>query len=299
MNRRRFFKSGTAIVATAGLSSLIVPGVTSAPKPVRTGGPKLKLSLNAYSFNNKLHNGSMDLFDLLAFCADQGFDAVDATGYYFPGYPEVPSDDYIFEFKRKASVLGIDISGTGIRNDFSNPDSEQRNADIQLIENWVKVASKMGAPLIRVFAGKNIPDDHPKQAVIAWIIEDLKRCVEIGQRHGVMIALQNHNDFIKNSDEVIQIIEGVDSKWFGLQLDIGSFGERDPYQEIERVVQYAITWQIKELVIVNGQKVPTDYRKIIDIIKKANYRGYLPLETLGEGSELRVPAMLDTIRKLI
>ncbi len=299
MNRRNFFKYGTTISISTGFASLSIPGFASIPKPERLGGPKLKLSLNAYSFNDKLRKGEMDLFDLLDFCAEQGFDGVDATGYYFPGYPEVPEDNYIFEFKRKASILGIDISATGIRNDFSNPDIDQRKADIQLIENWIKAASKMGAPLIRVFAGKNIPQDISKKKVINWIIEDLKQCVAIGKENGVMIALQNHNDFIKNSDEVIEIMDGVDSKWFGLQLDIGSFGERDPYLEIQKVAQYAITWQIKEMVIINGQKVPTDYKKVVDIIKDADYRGYLPLETLGEGSEKRIPAMYNTLKKLI
>jgi hypothetical protein len=57
----------------------------------RVGGPRLKTSLNAYSFNKVLSDhlkGSgkgMSLFELLDFCAEQNFDAIDPTGYYFPG----------------------------------------------------------------------------------------------------------------------------------------------------------------------------------------------------------------------
>ena len=82
-------------------------------------GHKFKLSLNVYSFNNPLRAGEIDLFDVLDFCAEYNMDAIDPTGYYFPGYPEVPSDSYINEFKRKAFLLGLDISGTGVRNDFA------------------------------------------------------------------------------------------------------------------------------------------------------------------------------------
>jgi hypothetical protein len=46
---------------------------------------KFKLSLNVYSFNNPLREGKIDLFDVLDFCAEYNFDAIDPTGYYFPG----------------------------------------------------------------------------------------------------------------------------------------------------------------------------------------------------------------------
>jgi len=63
---------------------------------------KFKISLNAYSFNTPLLDGKTTLFDVLDFCARYNFDAIDPTGYYFQGYPNVPSDEYINDFKRKA-----------------------------------------------------------------------------------------------------------------------------------------------------------------------------------------------------
>jgi hypothetical protein len=82
----------------------------------------VKFSLNAYSFNdvllgkNRIENQpAFTLMELLDWCALQNIEAIDATGYYFPGYPEVPSDEYINNFKQKAFKLGIDISGNFIR----------------------------------------------------------------------------------------------------------------------------------------------------------------------------------------
>ena len=66
----------------------------------------MKLSVNAYSFNRVLG-------DAVDFCAGQRVPALDATGYYFPGYPEAPGDDYLFELKRWAYLNGVAISGTG------------------------------------------------------------------------------------------------------------------------------------------------------------------------------------------
>ena len=72
------------------------------------------MSLNAFSFNEPLMAKTMNLDDLLDFCAEYNFDGVDLTGYYFPNYPQVPTDDYIYHIKRKAHLLGVSIIGTYI-----------------------------------------------------------------------------------------------------------------------------------------------------------------------------------------
>ena len=66
---------------------------------------KLKTSLNAFSFNGPLMRVEMNLDDLLEYCAVNQFDAVDITAYYFPGYPEVPSDEYLYHIDRMMMSL--------------------------------------------------------------------------------------------------------------------------------------------------------------------------------------------------
>jgi len=173
----------------------------------RTGGPKLKLSLNAYSFNEPLKSGQMDLDQLLEFCASQNFDALDITAYYFPGYPKVPSDEYLYSIKKKAFLLGLDISGTGVKNDFSDPDENKRKEGIQLVKDWIDAAEKLGAPVIRIFAGTSNTDGYSWDQVASWMVKDIKYCVEYGKKHGVLVAIQNHHDFIKTSGETIKIIK--------------------------------------------------------------------------------------------
>jgi len=89
----------------------------------------------------------------------------------------------------------------------------------------------------------------------------------------------------------------VDSEWLGLNLDFGSFRQRDPYEETRRVVDLAITWQLKENVWIDGQSTPTDFAKLLPIIRDAGYRGYLPIETLGAGDPYeKIPALLERVR---
>ena len=126
---------------------------------------------------------------------------------------------------------------------------------------------------------------------------DIRACCEIGKEHGVTLALQNHNEFLKTAADVDELFERVDSAWLGLNLDIGSYRVNDPYAEIERNVHRAVTWQIKENVWIDGEQVPTDLKLLTGIIKRSGYRGYLPLETLGPGDPyVKVPALVDKAR---
>jgi sugar phosphate isomerase/epimerase len=288
--RRRF------LAGSFGLAALST--VRADERVAREPGVKLKLGLNAYSFDKQLKAGSMTLADAVHFCAQHGVDAIDTTGYYFPGYPKVPPDDYIYNLKRAAFVNGVGISGTGVRNNFAVADAAARKADVQMVKDWIVVASKLGAPVIRVFSGPQRPEGHSFDEAVEWMVADFKECAAFGKQHGVVVGLQQHNDFLKTADETIRVINTVDSEWFGSILDIGSLRQGDPYAEIEKVVPYAVSWQIKESVGRNSQEEPTDLRKIKAIIDRSGYRGYVPFEALGAGDpRAKIVGFLEKIRK--
>lgn len=301
MNRRSFIKS-TTLASTLGYSALGAGVVNSIAqtKVERVGGSKLKISCNLFSFNSPLQSGALTLDSVLEFCAQLGFDAVDPTAYYFPGYPKTPPDDYLYHIKRKAFVLGLDISGTGVRNDFTVPDAALRQADVDMVKSWIECAARLGAPVLRVFAGSGIPEGRTEDEVNGWIVDGIRKCVGYAAKSGVLISIQNHNDFIKTSAQVRRILQMVDSEWFGVNLDIGSFRTGDPYEEIARVLPYAITCQIKENLYYKDKEVKTDLARLFRLFKEAGYRGYIPIETLGEGDpKVKVPRFLDEVRKAL
>jgi sugar phosphate isomerase/epimerase len=299
--RRQFLKTIAAVPVLVAARPFLAPFSLHAQEKVqRLGGPKLKTSLNAYSFNEPLRSGEMTLEDLLDFCAEVGFDGVDLTGYYFPGYPEVPEDEDIYRIKRKAFLLGLDVSGTGVRNDFTYPDPEKRRADVTLATKWIEVAAKLGAPVIRIFAGKQDTAGYAWEQVADWMVKDIKECVACGQEHGVIVAIQNHNDFIKTAEEALTILRMVDSRWFGLILDTGSFRTGDPYAQIAATAPHAVNWQVKELMTVSGREEATDLRRIVAILRGAGYRGYVPIETLGQGDpRVKVRRMFQALQQAL
>lgn len=287
------------LVATGAGASLI-----SDETPVAARGtlpPRIVVSCNLYSFNRPLTSGAMTLPEVIDYCAELGFEAVDPTGYYFAGYPAAPEDEAIFGIRHRAFRLGIAISGTGIRTDFAVPDASQRADHLALTERWLDVAAKLGAPMLRVFAGHGGPrGDVTWEEARERVIAALEQAAAAGARRGVAIVLQNHEDVLRTADQVLEVRRRIPSEWFGLNVDIGSLRTGDPYEEIARLAPYAYTWQIKESVYRRGREEKTDLREIVRILREARYRGFVPLETLGEGDpKVKVRRLLDEFREAL
>ncbi len=258
------------------------------------------MSLNAFSFNDPLIDKTMTLENLLETCSEIGFDGVDITAYYFPGYPSVPNDNYLYHIKQKAFRLGLDITGTGVRNDFTEPDAKKRSDHVALVKSWIEAAAKLGAPVVRIFAGTQNPKGYTRPQILEWMLRDIKECVAYGKKNGVIVAIQNHNDFIQTAEQAIEFIEKIDSEWFGLILDTGSYRVHDPYDEIEKSAKYAVNWQIKEHVFSRGAEIPADIPRLIKIINAAGYKGYIPIETLGPGDpNQKVTTLFNQVRKAL
>jgi sugar phosphate isomerase/epimerase len=286
IQRRRFIRSmATAATATAFFSPAQANATAAA---IQDNGNRFRISLNAYSFNKPLTAGTTDLFRILEFCAGEGFDAADLTAYYFPGYPAIPPDDYLYRLKRKAHSLGLAISGTGIRNEFAGPDAAERNAEIAFVKKWIEAAARLGAPVLRIFTGKTLPQGYARKEVEQWITDAVGICADHAQHHGVILAMQNHNDFVKTADEAISILEKVNSEWFGLVLDTGSFVTHEPYAEISKAARFAVNWQVKERFTYNGQTQDMDLSRLFRIVRSSPYRGYLPIETLSPGDPFAI-----------
>lgn len=294
MKRRSFLKTSSLALVGAGTTrELRAESSISAAYGITP-------SLNAYSFNRALLEEGLSLNSLFQFVAETGLTAVDLTAYYIPGYPEVPGDQLLYEIKRKAFRTGISFSGTGIRNDFTLKDPEALALEIEHVKQWIVAASKLGAPNIRVFDGKAPSSGNSASPTHQQVVDAFRECARFGARHGVNVAFQNHNDFLISTDEIIDIIQKVDSDWFGLMLDTGSVTGHDPYLEIERLIPYAVTWQVKEQVRTEKGSEPLDVKRLVSILHTHKYHGFLPIETLGEGDpRVKVKTLYEKLIKIL
>jgi hypothetical protein len=98
--------------------------------------------------------------------------------------------------------------------------------------------------------------------------------------------------------QTIRVVKEVNSEWFHVVLDVGSLRQGDPYAEIEKLLPYACTWQIKEQVWYGEKQAPIDLAKVRAILDRGGYRGFLPIEALGAGDPAAVvTGFLEKVRK--
>jgi sugar phosphate isomerase/epimerase len=315
-SRRDFIKKVSILPFCAATAISAFSACAAEPSAKAAGS--LKISLNAYSFNKMLNDNikgrgpGVTLLEVLDFCAKQKFDGFDATGYYFPGYPEVPKDAYINTLKQKAADHGVAISGTGVRNNFTTADKAVRDAGVQHIKQYVEVAAKLGAPVIRVFADtqmraqtwQTVAKGFTYQQVQDWIASALKECADHGKKFGVRIGVQNHGDFLQTGEQLLALIKAVGSDWCGPIVDTGYFKSNDPYNDMAVVAPHAVNWQVKQSPFGEESEVPTDLIKLLKIVRKSGYSGFLPIETLSpKGKEYDpytvVPAFQKQLRDAI
>ncbi len=291
----------------AGLGGIALGGTARAveqPFARAPGGARLRLGLAAYSFRNHfawmkgkakktVKEPQITMEGFIDFCAEHDCGGAELTSYFFPGDA---ADQYFADVRGYAHQRGVEICGTAVGNNFSNPKgSEKRAEQMDYVKLWIDRAALMGAPHIRVFAGR-----HPKGVKEAeaerFAAEALEEAGEYAGKQGIFLGIENH-DSIADSGRLLRIVKGVKSPWVGVNLDTGNFRTEDPYHDIAAAAPYAVNVQVK-MKMRKPAEGPADLERIGKILANANYQGYVVLEYEEDDNPFEsVPRVLARLRK--
>jgi sugar phosphate isomerase/epimerase len=309
--RRDMLQSGAGIAVSALVGGRLLaadppPSAAGRSEPAAAGAApsaplasSIRLSLAGYSFRDVLDQpgkpGKMSLKDLVSYAAGLGIEGVEPTSYYF-----LSTDDaFIYNLKRHAFLLGMDISGTPIRSVFNHEPGDALDAELAHVRTWVDICVKLGSPVIRIFAGKKRPEATRDQD-IRLAIDGMKKACDYAGEHGIYLAIENHGYLTETADDVQRLLDGVNHPWFGVNLDTGNFvGE--PYEQIARMAPHAVVCQVKSMVrdSASGQRVPADLKRIVTLLRQARYRGYVALEYEESQPFENVPRLIEQLKKCI
>ncbi len=116
---------------------------------------------------------------------------------------------YVSGLRRKAEALGLYVElGTG----GTNPEH---------LQSMVRAAHVLGAPVVRTFVGKPRPTSaREMDDICAQAAADLLQVAPVCDRYGVGLAIENHQDL--TTDELLSLLERVDSTWVGICFDTGN-----------------------------------------------------------------------------
>jgi sugar phosphate isomerase/epimerase len=218
------------------------------------------------------------------------------TAYYFPR----TTPEYLAHLKGHCTRLGLDVSGTAVGNTFCTPDATRLRQQIEDVKRWVEHTSRLGGKTIRIFAG-NVERGDTEERARARCVAAIQEACDHAAQFGIYLALENHGGIVATIDQMLAVVRAVRHDWFGVNFDTGNFHSADPYADLTRLAPYAVTVQIKDQIQRPGRPPEdADLARLIEILRAANYRGYVALEYEGrEDPRTAVPRNLAALRPLM
>ena len=205
-----------------------------------------QISLHVHSFSMRYHlkyraRSGYDVFSYIAEMARLGFTGVNVSANG-PGLRDLCGEGAAhFAAVRRAVIdhdmrLELDTSDTGVEN----------------MAQMLRVATACGADTLRTYTKY----DGPLADVVGWTIRDLREIAPLAAELGVMVVLENHEDF---TGPVLRHILGeVDHPSIRALYDYGNsqmVGE-DPFDALTSMAPFIDRVHAKDHVLIHGPAGP-------------------------------------------
>jgi L-ribulose-5-phosphate 3-epimerase len=296
--------------ALAPLASLGVQrSATAGQAQPGTAPTRVRLAVSTYSYWH-FKEQKYPVERVIEDAARLGFDGVELLHRQMDG----ESPEYVNRLKQAAFRRGLAMPMLSIHQDFVSPDPKERQLAIDHTRRCIELAARLGIPAVRLNSGRwktiksfndlmKVKGEEPPlpgytlDNAFGWCIESIRACLPDAERHGVVLALENHWGLTTDVEHLLRIHGAVASPWLGINLDTGNF-PGDPYAGIERLAPHATIVQAK--TYYGGGEWYTldlDYARIAGILQKAGFSGWVSLEMEGkETPETAVPKSLAVLR---
>jgi sugar phosphate isomerase/epimerase len=257
--------------------------------------PRLFTGLCAYSFRQDLKAGRMTMEDFIRKGVELRTDGVDMTGYWWQSMDQ----PYIAGLRHLAFKNGMMFSGAATGASMVQGDAAKRAQALDDIKKWTDATEALGAPHLRIFAGKP-PSGVPVAQALDWCVETMKPACEYAGSKGITLGVENHDGVTQHADVCLELMHRVDSPYGGINLDITNFladSDEDQYRQIEACIPYATHTHIRDRFGDSHHLI--DFDRVWQMFAKGGYKGFMSVEYEGEeDAATGVPKLLGRIREL-
>jgi len=224
--------------------------------------------------------------DFLALAKRLEVDGVSLETCFLPSL----DDSYLRELGVKLRELGMDTVFA-----WGHPNGLERGLNQRAFEEMKALIPKthlLGTDVMRITGSAFDWRHENHREHMDRLIPMYKEAVKIAEDCGVRLAVENHIDF--TSDEMLSIVQAVDSPNFGINFDTGNFLRLldDPIKGIEKLAPYVFSTHIKDLVLHPTARpddwyffcgVPcglgiVDNFRMAEILGAHGYQGFLAVE---------------------
>jgi sugar phosphate isomerase/epimerase len=296
IGRREFFgAAGGAIVVPVALRALGQSGAAAAQESDVSKEPRLFTGLCAYSFRQDLKSGKMTMEDFIRKGVELRTQGVDMTGYWWKSMDPA----YVTSLRHLAFKNGMPFSGAACGSSMVQADAARRAQILDEIKKWTDATEMLGAPHLRIFAGKPPAGVAVAQA-LDWCVETMKPACDYAAAKGITLGVENHDGITQHADVCLELMRRLDSPNGGINLDITNFvavSDDDQYRQIEACIPYATHTHIRDRFGDSHHLI--DFDRVWQLFAKAGFKGYMSVEYEGEEDpQSGVPKLLDRIWEL-
>ncbi|WP_299246502.1 sugar phosphate isomerase/epimerase family protein [uncultured Aquimarina sp.] len=262
--------------------------------------PYFELSLAQWSLHKEIQSGKLDPIDFAKKAKELGFTGVE---YVSQLYTYKDAKDPSKALQQLLDTLKIESQKHNVQNllimvdgegDLAVIDEKERNQTVENHKKWVDAAQFLGCHSIRVnLFGTNNPEEWVKVAT-----DGLTKLSEYAATKSINVIVENHGYLSSDAALLAKVMKNVNKPNCGTLPDFGNFcleregGERwgakcikeyPKYQGIEELMPFAKGVSAKSYDFdTEGNETTIDYKKMLDIVKKSGYQGYIGVEYEGE-----------------
>jgi len=228
----------------------------------------------------------MTMQDFLIRAKQLDVDGVSLESCFFPSYDKA----WLNDLKAQLDEYAFDRVYA-----WGHPDGLERGKNWDAYADMIASiprAQAIGANVMRVVGSSLMFRNELHGPQIEALIKMFKEAVKPARDMGIKMAVENHIDF--TADEILQLLEGVDSEFLGLNFDTGNFLRLldDPIKGMEKLAPYVYATHVKDL-LPDKNFSPTDWfffagvpvgKGLIDnyklavMLKKVDFKGFLAVE---------------------
>ena len=246
--------------------------------------------------------------EVLQRAKDFGFDGVEFDAKRPHANPMDWNQDTRKAVVSRAGELGLELPALAANNNFASPVPEDREAELLMVREQIKLAADLGCKVLRVFAawpgitfrdGWANYDEPRKQWDAAWpgvpksvrwnyMVECMKEAAKIAEDHGVVLALQNHAPLVATWKDCYKVIQSVNSPNLKICFDlphnedtrenittaINTIGHLDVHFHYNGEFQRLPDGKVTGLPTVFGEPIQ-NYAHLINELSRIGYNGYL------------------------
>lgn len=172
--------------------------------------------------------------------------------------------------------------------DLGDADPGRRRKAVENHYPWVEIAAFLGCHSIRVnAAGAGTPEKLAIQ-----VVDGLRQLTNYAKERNVQVIVENHGGYSSDGQWLSRVIAQVDDPYCGTLPDFGNFclegtpqactKAYDRYQGMRDLMPYAKGVSAKAYDFdENGEETTIDFYKMIQLVREAEYAGYVGIEYEG------------------